>query len=639
MAFKIGDGFIEVTGRVDKNQLSRAGKDAGQSAGDAFGNEFWRSSDGRLRDGRGRFAAGMAATGASAGQAASSALVGQFGQSFKMIPPQLKAVLVGGVAFAAPFVGAAVSGALLAGLSSGVVAAGVAAAFQSPKVKAEASSLGAFLKGELLSAASSFIDPTIGSLRLVRREWGLVSADVRSMFAKASGYVMPLAQAMMQAARNVLPAISRGVERAQPVINMLTVMVPKLAADVGAAIDSMTRNGEGAAMGLGAAFTAVGSTIRFVGSAVGWLTDRFMSMVNIAYSMAEAFDFMPDWHPVGAAADKTKERIELLRASLEGGNQDAGAMDGAMKGLAGGLFGAGSAAGAAAPPFRTLLDLQQGGAEAARSQFDAETSLRQAIREATAAANANTAGIKGNSEAALDNRAKLSNLATQTVAATASQRALTGATGEAERTMQRGYNAFIKAARGMGVGRAEAHALAVQLGLIPTAKSTRFTAPGLPTVIANVKTLKAQMSTIDTYKEIQIIQRFSTRGVRVSGVTGAGGFTEKAAGGPLEGGVPNRDSIPVLGMPGEYMVPKWMVPVLGGVRALENIRQRGFVGAQPAPTGPRATGSVPAGAGNVTFQVNVDVASLRTIQDMIGFFRRLETAARTYRAPGQMVTA
>lgn len=61
-----------------------------------------------------------------------------------------------------------------------------------------------------------------------------------------------------------------------------------------------------------------------------------------------------------------------------------------------------------------------------------------------------------------------------------------------------------------------------------------------------------------------------------------------AQGGPIKGGVPGRDSVPILTMPGEYVLSKRAVDNLGGLRAAESFH-RNAKGSSPAVSKPTET--------------------------------------------------
>lgn len=162
-----------------------------------------------------------------------------------------------------------------------------------------------------------------------------------------------------------------------------------------------------------------------------------------------------------------------------------------------GLTNAEIAAGIAAIDART---------SAALGAFDADTQWRNALNAATEAAKANNAGIRGNSEAALTNRARLSDLAK----AWGNQRDTMDENGATLDELQAKYKvqrrSFIDTAIAMGVPRKAAIELANKLLAIPEKKAITLTAQDKASAkIANAVNLlggfKSKTITITTLRD------------------------------------------------------------------------------------------------------------------------------------------
>lgn len=113
------------------------------------------------------------------------------------------------------------------------------------------------------------------------------------------------------------------------------------------------------------------------------------------------------------------------------------------------------------------IDAMRRSQDAYRSQFDAETRLREAQKQATAQAASNKAGIDGNTDAALANRSALSTLS--------------GAWNSQSRKVKNNVGRykemraeFVKTIENMGVGKKRANELADELLDIPKKVETRM---------------------------------------------------------------------------------------------------------------------------------------------------------------------
>lgn len=113
---------------------------------------------------------------------------------------------------------------------------------------------------------------------------------------------------------------------------------------------------------------------------------------------------------------------------------------------------------------KSLLDRTS----AALGAFDAETRWRQALMDAAEQAKKNQAGIQGNTEAAQNNRAALSELAS-------AWNNQSKAVRQNEERQQAARDAFIRAAEGMGVSSGAAKDLADKLLAIPEKREPKVT--------------------------------------------------------------------------------------------------------------------------------------------------------------------
>lgn len=119
-----------------------------------------------------------------------------------------------------------------------------------------------------------------------------------------------------------------------------------------------------------------------------------------------------------------------------------------------------------------LAEATKAAANAALSAFDAETSWRESLKAARQEVNKNSAGIRGNSDAAITNRGVLSDLAG---AWNNQSDATKNATGKAKAARA----AFIETAEGMGITKERARELANELLDIPKKVDTKVELEGI----------------------------------------------------------------------------------------------------------------------------------------------------------------
>lgn len=230
--------------------------------------------------------------------------------------------------------------------------------------------------------------------------------------------------------------------------------------------------------------------------------------------------------------------------------------------------------------------------------FSAETQYREALKAAAAQAKTNNAGIKGNSDAALENRSALEQLA----GAWQNQRAELAASGAAtevvERKQRDARRAFIETATAMGVPIEQARRLARELlGIPPKVKSDVH----VETAAAReaLRSLRAQLDAIHS-KKITVSATyerfFDGPGAKGTGKKGTGnrggvvdpftGAVDHATGGLVVGpGGPTDDMVPAWLSNREYVIRASAVDKYGVAFFEAANAERLAAGGQPGKTG------------------------------------------------------
>ncbi|GGK32191.1 hypothetical protein GCM10010124_26230 [Pilimelia terevasa] len=449
----------------------------------------------------------------------------------------VSAPLVGAVAAAAPAIGAAVGAAVLSGLAAGTVGAGVAMAFRHPSVKAAGRELATDFESAMMDATADFVPATVSAIGVIRGEVRSLGPELRGVFAPAAQYVAPLTRGLTGFIRGVLPGLASGLRRAKPVVDALAAGFALVGEQTGEALEAIGDGSAGAAMALKDMLVVTAYGVRALGETVGFLSKMYGGMRVVASGFSAS-----------------------TIAELAQNEASARQMNAAFGNLTSGLGSYSSAAGGAAGATRHLTEAQIENADRALAAFDAETALATAIRDAGKAAQGASGGINLNTAAGLRNREALSKLSASIIKSVADYEAQHGATARSAQMQQQGYDAFLKAARGMGVTGAAARNLAKQLGLLPR------------TVRINV----------DTHYRM-----FGKPGTSVGGIGGQG-FKGYSKGGPIEGPGPRgRDSVPILGAPGEGVLNLRGMAAVGGKRGLAALNK----GDRPVASTPAAAAS------------------------------------------------
>jgi TP901 family phage tail tape measure protein len=144
---------------------------------------------------------------------------------------------------------------------------------------------------------------------------------------------------------------------------------------------------------------------------------------------------------------------------------------------------------AAKKAIHDAMDAMRDQRDEALSAFDAVTQYRQAMKDAAAQAKKSNAGIKGNSDAALENRQRLSELAS-------AWNGLDNQTKNAAGAFKAARQNFIDTAAAMGVPRKAARDLADTLLDLPKSKVIPVTTPGADASVDKLHNVKAALDAL-----------------------------------------------------------------------------------------------------------------------------------------------
>jgi hypothetical protein len=286
------------------------------------------------------------------GQAAEqlTAEAGRFGpaieKAFSNLPflpasPQIALPIVAAIVGSAPAIGAALSGAILAGLGTGVIAAGIVAQFTNSRVHDAGTAFVTDLKNQIVSASSGFADPLIAGLGFLKRDLEPVFADLRKDFESLRPYVSAFLDHLGQMVQHVMPGLNRAIEKSGPVIEELGKDLVILGDGVSTFFDELSKGSKGGVEGLRAIAVFLATTIAGIGFLLRGLS-------NIADFGIQAMDKI----------EQGAKRVGGVLAVL---SPLAGALLGTFADQTHSLATSFDSAGLSADDFTTSLD-RQGGA-------------------------------------------------------------------------------------------------------------------------------------------------------------------------------------------------------------------------------------------------------------------------------------
>lgn len=625
--FRAAQAYVEVTARLDQSQLLATARRAGEelestlqehgrragsgltgvlgSAGSDAGQALARSTEGRLRDSRGRFLAAGSEVGKGigdgvkgetdrngfrsflglikgapvAGVQAASGLVGGLSQGLKgPAGPYLIAGLSAGALAAGPFIGALVAGGIISGIATAGIGAGVILAAKDPEVKHAWAQTGDTIGDILQDAASPFRSELIEAASRGTAAFERWRPMFREIFGTASTMLDPFVDMVEGIGDRILPTIMTTMNAARPAVEALTSGVEGTVDAVMDVVDMLGDNGPEAAVALKVAFLLLQSSITNAGVAVNALTEAFGGLIELGLDFA---GFLAD---MGAKMAGLPGPLGAIGEKLAGLGPLTDSWRGSWEGLKDGITGATTAGtqgtsqlsqqtqilslsmGAAiqqAGGLSAAFKLLNGGALSAR---EAESAYQAAVDNVTASMKENGKTLDLRTAKGRANDAALRQLITTTdqkaqatydetlatKGAAAAQAAASGvyATGRAQ---------LIQSAMAMGMSKKEAIAYADKLMKIPKSWGTDVNLKD--NASAKAQAIRTEISKING-RTVVVTVKYETRGsVQGEHHIGQGTLT-RATGGEITGGSGWRDDVPVLAMDGEWVLQKRAVEAL-----------------------------------------------------------------------------
>jgi archaellum component FlaC len=384
--------------------------------------------------------------------------------------------LAGGLAGAAPLIGATISAAVIGAAGVGGVIGGVMLAARDPRVKAAGAVLGKNLLGQLQSDADVFVGPVLASIGKIESAFAAMNGKISHIFQVSSGFLGPLVDGVLGAVDGILGGIDSLVSKGKPVIDALGGSFNQIGHAIGDALTTISGDSEDAAKGLTDLTNAVSGLIETTGYVVRGLTELYGVLDKVG---ANPFTGWP---------------MELAKGlGLVGSKSEVAAAT--QKALASTTLSAGEAAGKAGQQMQTYADAMDEAASKGRSLYDSQTDVAQAVADTEKAVKQNGHTLDINTQKGRDNRKMLSELAGKLVATYDAYVKVNGEGGAAAGIAERNRAQFIKLARQFGLTAKQASDLATQMGLLPANKKTNFYA-NTHDASARIAALKDQIASV-----------------------------------------------------------------------------------------------------------------------------------------------
>lgn len=292
---------------------------------------------------------------------------------------QLMAGLIAGLVALAPAIGAALQGAIIAGLGAVGLGAAIFAAFKDEDIKAVWKELFAGIGSDLKNFGRQLGPALTDSATQFRRSWADAAMSVRNLFGDLSTTIGPLTRGLIGMLREMGPGLRQAFEVAVPVLNELAGLLPVLGRAISNMFDSLSESKAGALKGIRVLVLALAGSLIMLGNTVEFLS--------------KWFDF---WSSAAEKVYSTLGKIPLLGRPfqgladiLHGVNEPVGDLDSGLRIMSG-----------------TTLAAAQASREAARAMQELHAQMTTMINAALGVDQANlawAAAVRGVTEAVREN--------------------------------------------------------------------------------------------------------------------------------------------------------------------------------------------------------------------------------------------
>ncbi|WP_420123208.1 hypothetical protein [Nakamurella sp.] len=386
-----------------------------------------------------RFARGIAS-----GVGAVSKIGGQIGEGLSKAVaaagPYVQVAVAGVLASAALAVAPALGGAIVGGAGLGGVVGGLLVAAKDARVAAAFGDLKETAGSQLQDAAKRFVPATLDAVNRAKAIFAGMVPDLRQLFDVSATWLGPLTERIGRGAQAALSGITAAVSKAGPIIKVIGEGVENVLRGVGDGFRMLSDNGASMALALKGVFFIVEVAVRGV-----------FFVLNV---LIEAFE------KVASVVPGLKGKLEELRTGQDGAKVSAFNLSGGFQALAGD-------ANAAAAGITRVKEKADEFVENNLSLRDAQIQAGNAIKETTAAINANAGAHGLNTQKGRQNEAALNALAGAfNREADAGDKSGLSA-GKASDAYHRNRAALVSMAEKAGYSRQKAQELAAQLLKVP----------------------------------------------------------------------------------------------------------------------------------------------------------------------------
>jgi len=225
---------------------------------------------------------------------------------------------------AAPALLAAINGALLAGVGSIGIGAGIAAQARDPQIQAAYKALGHDIMADLTVATSDFKMPLLRLAQDFRADWQSVLPGLKSDWDALAPSVERFGEGVAGLATHTMPGFNAAIQASVPIINMIGDELPHIGDALSSFFQSIAAGGEGGKKALQDLIFVIEATITWTGK-----------MIEIGGKAFDWLDKLQLLGPLVILMDHASESTGRAQKSLADYNAEGNRAHQALAGMAG----------------------------------------------------------------------------------------------------------------------------------------------------------------------------------------------------------------------------------------------------------------------------------------------------------------
>jgi hypothetical protein len=315
---------------------------------------------------------------------------------------QFMAAAITGLVALAPALGAALQGALLAGLGGIGLGAAIVAAFKDEDIKQVWKDTFAGIGADLKLFGKQLGPALVDSANMFRRAWGQARDYVAHLFADLGSTIGPLTSGLIGMLREMGPGLKQAFAVAVPVLRELAAMLPGLGRAMGDFFDSISESKAGALKGIRFLVLALAGSIMILGNAIEFLSKWFDFWTTAAEKVYSALGKIP---LLGRPFKEFAEVLQGINDPTEGASGQLKIMAGTELAVAQASRDAAKAVHELSAQMDVLFGRVSNSREAARAYEEAIDALTESVKENGTSLDIHTEKGRAN-EAAVDAIAK-----------------------------------------------------------------------------------------------------------------------------------------------------------------------------------------------------------------------------------------